>query len=90
MQPLNSDTTSYKLDKCFYLYDINVIQEFERGVADGIYYLTLLCASIAPSTSNFNDRFFSQNVNEVYPTFDRDNPLADPDAAVSIADNVTI
>tara|TARA_A100001388_G_scaffold140407_1_gene104054 strand:+ start:4712 stop:8689 length:3978 start_codon:yes stop_codon:yes gene_type:complete len=90
MQPLNSDTTSYKLDKCFYLYDINVVQEFERGVADGIYYLTLLCASIAPSTSNFNDRFFSQNVNEVYPTFDRDNPLADPDAAVSIADNVTI
>ena len=52
--------------------------------------LPLLCASIAPSTSNFNDRKFSQNVNEVYPTFDRDNPVADPLAAVSVADNETI
>jgi len=90
LQPLNSDTTSYNLQRCFYIYDIEIVQKFERGVADGIYYLTLLCASITPSTSNFNDRKFSQNVNEVYPTFDRDNPVADPIAAVSVADNETI
>ena len=90
MQPLNSDTTSYALNKTFYVYDLEVVQPFERGVKDGIYYITLLCASIAPSTSNFNDRKFSQNVNEVYPTFDRDNPVADPDAAVSVADNQII
>ena len=90
MQPLNSDTTNFNLDKTFYIYDIEVVQEFERGIADGIYYLTLLCASIAPSTSNFNNRKFSQNVNEVYPTFDRDNPLADPLASVSVADNQVI
>jgi hypothetical protein len=90
MQPLNSDTTTYNLDKTFYIYDIEKTQEFERGVTDGIYYITLLCASIAPTTSNFNNRKFSQNVNEVYPTFDRDNPVADPDASVSVADNETI
>tara|TARA_Y100001970_G_scaffold99722_1_gene125395 strand:- start:7469 stop:11440 length:3972 start_codon:yes stop_codon:yes gene_type:complete len=90
MQPLNSDSTSYKLDKCYYIYDIEIVQEFERGVNDGIYYITFLCASISPSTSNFNDRKFSQNVNEVYPTFDRDNPLGDPDPSVSVADNQTI
>ncbi len=90
VQPLNSDTTSYNLNRTFYIYDIEVVQQFERGVKDGIYYITLLCASIAPSTSNFNDRKFSQNVNEVYPTFDRDNPVADPAAAVSVADNETI
>ena len=90
MQPLNSDTTNYNLDGVFYIYDIEVVQEFERGIADGIYYLTLLYASVAPTTSNFDDRFFSQNVNEVYPTFDRDNPLGDPDSAVSVADNQTI
>ena len=91
MQPLNSDTTNYSLNGTFYIYDIEVVQEFERGISDGIYYLTLLFASVAPSTSsNFNDRKFSQNVNEVYPTFDRDNPVADPDAAVSVADNETI
>ncbi len=90
MQPLNSDTTSYNLQNTFYIYDIEVVQEFERGIADGIYYITLLYASVAPSTSNFNNRKFSQNVNEVYPTFDRDNPVADPLAAVSVADNQTI
>ena len=90
MQPLNSDTTSYNLQNTFYIYDIEVVQEFERGISDGIYYITLLYASVAPSTSNFNNRKFSQNVNEVYPTFDRDNPVADPLAAVSVADNQTI
>ena len=90
MQPLNSDSTNYGLNRCFYIYDIETVQEFERGVNDGIYYLTLLCASITPSTSNFDDRKFSQNVNEVYPTFDRDNPIGDPDAAISVADNQTI
>ena len=90
MQPLNSDTTSYSLAKCFYIYDIEVVQEFVRGTTDGIYYITLLCGSITPSTSNFNDRKFSQNVNEVYPTFDRDNPKADPVAAQSVADNEII
>jgi len=90
MQPLNSDTTNYSLNGVFYIYDIEVVQEFERGVNDGIYYLTLLYASVTPSTSNFNDKRFSQNVNEVYPTFDRDNPVGDPAAAVSVADNQTI
>ena len=90
LQPLNSDTTNYALQRTFYIYDIEVVQEFERGISDGIYYLTLLCASIAPSTSNFDDRFFSQNVNEVYPTFDRDNPVGDPNPSISVADNQTI
>ena len=90
MQPLNSDTTSFNLQRCFYIYDIEVVQPFVRGTDDGIYYITLLCGSISPTTSNFDDRKFSQNVNEVYPTFDRDNPVADPTAATSIADNVTI
>ena len=90
MEPLNSDTTNYSLTGTFYIYDIEVVQKFERGIADGIFYITLLYASVAPSTSNFNNRKFSQNVNEVYPTFDRDNPVADPDAAISVADNQTI
>tara|TARA_R100001443_G_scaffold842_14_gene3314 strand:+ start:69 stop:4031 length:3963 start_codon:yes stop_codon:yes gene_type:complete len=90
MQPLNSDATSYSLNKCYYIYDIEVVQPFVRGVDDGIYYITFLCGSVSPTTSNFNDRKFSQNVNEVYPTFDRDNPVADPTAAISVADNEII
>ena len=41
LQPLNSDTTNYALQRTFYIYDIEVVQEFERGISDGIYYLTL-------------------------------------------------
>ena len=90
LQPRNTDTTQYKLNKCYYVYDVQEVQPFKRGETDGIYYLTLLCGSITPSTSNFSDMAFSQNINEVYPTFDRDNPVADPLATVSIADNQTI
>ena len=90
MQPLNSDTTSYNLKILSTSTILKSYKKFERGIADGIYYITLLYASVAPSTSNFNNRKFSQNVNEVYPTFDRDNPVADPDPAVSVADNETI
>jgi hypothetical protein len=90
LQPRSSETSSPAYDKVYYIYEIERVQAFERGVADGIYYLSFLCASITPSTSNFNDFKFSQNVNEVYPSFDRDNPNSDPTASVSVADNVTI
>ena len=90
IQPLNGDTTSYKLNGAYYIYDIERVQAYERGVSDGIFYLTVLYASVAPTAGNFDDRKFSQNVNEVYPTFDRDNPLSDPGRAYSKADNQTI
>jgi hypothetical protein len=90
LQPRSSESSSPSYSKCYYIYEIETYQPFVRGVTDGIYYLSFLCASITPTTSNFNDFRFSQNVTEVYPSFDRDNPKADPSAAVSIADNVTI
>jgi len=91
LQPLNTDTTRYELTQTFYLYDIYTQQQFVRGESDGIYYLTLLWASVIPGEAgspvgNYDDKRFSQNVNEVYPSFDRDNPVADPEAAVSVAD----
>ena len=59
-------------------------------MTDGVYYLTLLNASVSPSTSNFNDFAFSQATVDLYPAFDRDNPVADPSASVSIASNETL
>jgi len=90
IQPRSSDDATPSFGKIYYIYEIEKVQAFEKGVSDGIYYLTILCASISPSTSNFDDFVFSQNVNEVYPAFDRDNPNADPTHSVSVADNVTI
>ena len=90
IQPRSSETNSPAYSKTYYIYAVETHQVFERGVADGIYYLTLLNASVAPSTSNFNDFAFSQQTVDLYPAFDRDNPVADPAAAISIADNETI
>ena len=87
LQPRSSETNSPAYDKTYYIYEVETFQPFERGVDDGIYYLTILNASVAPATSNFDDFAFSQYAVDIYPTFDRDNPVADPAAAVSIADN---
>ena len=87
IQPRSSETNSPAYSKTYYIYATETYQEFERGVQDGIYYLTLLNASVSPSTSNFNDFFFSQQTVDLYPAFDRDNPVADPAASVSVADN---
>ena len=87
IQPRSSETNSPAYDKTYYIYEVETYQEFERGVADGIYYLTFLNASVSPATSNFDDFAFSQNQVDVYPTFDRDNPIADPAPSISVADN---
>ena len=87
MQPRSSETNSPSYSKTYYIYDVETFQEFVIGETDGIYYLTLLSASVSPITSNFDDFEFSQQTVDIYPAFDRDNPVADPAAAVSIADN---
>ena len=90
IQPRSSETNSPAYSKTYYIYAVETYQEFVKGVTDGIYYLTLLNSSVSPSTSNFNDFAFSQPVVDLYPAFDRDNPVADPAAAVCIASNETL
>ena len=87
LQPRSSETNSPAYSKTYYIYDVETYQEFTRGVQDGIYYLTLLSASVSPATSNFDNFAFSQQTVDIYPAFDRDNPVADPAASVSVADN---
>jgi len=87
LQPRSSEASSPAYSKTYYIYEVETYQEFERGAADGIYYLSVLSASVSPETSNYDDFAFSQKVTDVYPSFDRDNPLADPAAALSVADN---
>ena len=90
LQPRSSETNSPAYSKTYYIYSVETHQVFERGVTDGIYYLTILNASVSPSTSNFNEFAFSQSTVDLYPAFDRDNPVADPTASVSIASNETL
>ena len=90
LQPRSSETNSPAYSKVYYIFEVETHIPFERGVTDGVYYLTILSASVTPSTDNFNDMAFSQQTSDVYPAFDRDNPAADPAAAVSVADNEII
>ena len=90
IQPRSSETNSPAFTKTYYVYAVETHIDFVRGVTDGVYYLTLLNASVSPSTSNFNDFAFSQATVDLYPAFDRDNPVADPSASVSIASNETL
>ena len=87
IQPRSSETNSPAYSRTYYIYAVETDQECVRGVTDGIYSLTLLNASVSPTTTNFNNFFFSQQTVDLYPAFDRDNPVADPAASISIADN---
>lgn len=71
----------------YYIYEVEKIAQWKQDEQDGVYYLTVLLASITPSDSQVNDRKFSQNVNEVYPQFDRDNPRSNPLSSFSLADS---
>ena len=69
----------------FYIQDSEEIQEYVSGKQDGIYYLTVLNASNSPSVSPFTGEKFTQSIKHLYPQVNRDNPVADPDAATSFA-----
>lgn len=87
LQPLGGNT---EYTNTYYIFEVEEYQKFIAGTQDGIYYLTVLLGNISPTASNFNDTKFSQNVNQLYPTEDIDNPVSDAVSAKSIANNLVI
>ena len=94
----STDYTQY--ERTYYIYDISEVQDFIPQVQDGVYYLTLLLADIAIDHGTmirgesgnlaqnwFKKHKFSQNVAELYPALDADNPIDNPPAAQSCADH---
>ena len=96
--PYNTSTLSGQtddFDRVYYIYRSNTVLKHIPGEQDGIYYLTVLMADVGPKGAQFNsptDTFgflqYSQDVGKIYPDLDKDNPIADPDAAVTVADNL--
>ena len=82
--------TGQSYSQTYYIYDIEKAQELIKGVQNGIYYMTVVNGSISPTDSNVSSFGFSQNINDLYPTLDKDNPTEDPGEATSVASNVTI
>ena len=72
----------------YFVYDIDTINEYETGVQDGVYYLTIIDATNVPEIAPYNDRLkfsFAQPIKDLFPQYDRDNPNSNPDAAISYA-----
>ena len=82
-------------NRIYFIYRSDTILRHIPGEQDGIYYLTVLLADIAPTGDQFNssDNTFgflkySQDVSKIYPDLDKDNHDFDPPAAVTVADNL--
>ena len=74
----------------YYIQDTEEVQEYVSGTQDGIYYLTVLNSSVSPTVSPFTGEKFTQPIKYLYPQVNRDNPVADVDAAKSHALSRTI
>ena len=78
------------LKDTYYVYRISESQQYITGEQDGVYYLTLLNASNAPTVSPFTGENYSQPVKQLFPQTDRDNPTSDPEESKCFADPNTI
>ena len=78
------------LKDTYYVYRISESQQYITGEQDGVYYLTLLNASNAPTVSPFTGENYSQPVKQLFPQTDRDNPTSDPEGSKCFADSNTI
>jgi microcystin-dependent protein len=67
------------------LYSIETIQDYIPEKQDGIYELVVLNNSVSPIVSQFRNLKLSQPVKNLYPQIDRDNPISDPQEAISFA-----
>ena len=87
---LRNTSTTDSYAKVYYIYDVTTAQELEKSKTDGIYYMTVLKGSVVPTNGNLSGFSFGQNINNLYPTLDKDNPTEDPNAATSIASNTVV
>lgn len=69
------------------VYDVETIQEYESGVKDGIYHLTIINSSVSPTDNYFSGEKFVQDTTYLYPIIDRDNRNSDPTLTVSFAES---
>ena len=72
-----------------YVYRIEPIVEFEEGVRDGIYHL--FCVNSGNKVEEtFDDRRYSQPIEDFYPQFDPDNLRNNPESTKSFANRAPL
>jgi len=68
----------------FYIYRNEVITPYSKNVQDGVYHLYVLNAGNKVGVA-FTNLGYSQNVTDLYPQQDKDNPNDNPGASSSYA-----
>jgi len=84
----NLDLPRFKrkeLDKTFWIYGNEEIQEYVPNSRDGVYHLTLIDSSNSPTVNPFTNLKFSQPLKNLYPQLDRDNPENNPEKTRTFA-----
>ena len=91
---LTNDTTSrdtnlprFERNDCqdnFYIYRNEVITPYNKDIQDGVYHLYVLNAGNKVGLA-FTNVGYSQNVTDLYPQQDKDNPNDNPGASSSYA-----
>ena len=79
-----------RFDNTYFIYRSEEAQRYIAGEQDGVYYLTLVNASNAPSVAPFTEEKFAQPVKELFPQINRDNPKSDPEETKSFASSSLI
>ena len=74
-----------KYAETYYTYRLSEAQRYVSGEQDGVYYLSVLNASVSPTVAPFTNEKFSQPVKELFPKVSRDNVVSDPDATKCFA-----
>ena len=69
----------------YQIYRSQELQKYIPGKQSGIYQLVLFNSSNSPSISPFSTERYSQNIQNLYPQTNRDNPESDPNPSVSHA-----
>ena len=77
-----------KANTNLYIYNVEKVRDYISGEQDGIYNLTVVSSNNTPRVAPFNDEeqfAFSQQIRNLFPQLDRDNPESDPKATQSYA-----
>ena len=72
------------LQSNLYVYRNEIISEYNDGDSNGVYHIYTLNSNNAIQ-NEFTNLKYSQNVTDLYPQLDRDNPNDDPNSAKTYA-----
>jgi len=82
--------TEVKSPGIYQIYRSQEVQKYIPGKQNGIYQIIFFNSSNSPTSNYFSSERYSQNIQNLYPQTNRDNPESDVKSSISAAVNVPI